>query len=317
MSERDDDELDDASMKSMRAVWLSMRDEEPPAAGMSGLLAAARDKADSMREQPAWWQRVVTQLRRPPALAFATVMILVGGAVLVTRTSKQVETKVDEPAMQETASGGLRIEAELRNGQGSAQVLVPLEQAPTPEPVPAEVKEAVKDPAKDPVKDPVKIEKPKPRPKSNRPVNDALDDKHEPDRDHRFNTEPKTGFSNADGTGDTGTGTVLETPGRVRETPSAPPINPTTDATNTTKKPPGAKPAEEKPAKPVGGDEVTLSDGGQTKTPPNEQLARQAESAASRNDCAAVRAIVAKLKKQDESFYKSRLGKNPAVTKCL
>jgi hypothetical protein len=71
-----------AQLRAMRAVWLSMREEDPPDGGLVDLLAAARAKAATMRVRPTLWQRVLAVLRRPPALAFATVVVLVGGAVL-------------------------------------------------------------------------------------------------------------------------------------------------------------------------------------------------------------------------------------------
>jgi len=69
----------------MRAVWLTMRDEDPPERGLAELLAAAGAKAEAMQARPAWWQRLAAGLRRPPALALATVLVLAGGAVLVGR----------------------------------------------------------------------------------------------------------------------------------------------------------------------------------------------------------------------------------------
>lgn len=80
----DADSQDDtnAQLRAMRSVWLSMREEDPPDGGLVDLLAAARAKAATMRARPTLWQRVLAVLRRPPALAFATVVVLVGGAVL-------------------------------------------------------------------------------------------------------------------------------------------------------------------------------------------------------------------------------------------
>jgi hypothetical protein len=71
-----------AQLRAMRAVWLEMREEDPPDGGLVDLLAAARANAGTMRARPTLWQRVLAGLRRPPALAFATVVVIVGGAVL-------------------------------------------------------------------------------------------------------------------------------------------------------------------------------------------------------------------------------------------
>jgi len=86
----DADSQDDTNgqLRAMRAVWLSMREEEPPDGGLVDLLAAARTKASTMRARPTLWQRVLAFAKRPPALAFATVVVLVGGAVLFIGRSK-------------------------------------------------------------------------------------------------------------------------------------------------------------------------------------------------------------------------------------
>lgn len=67
----------------------SLPDEDPPEDGLAALMAAARVKAVELREAAAppksWWARFVETLQRPPALALATVIVLVGGAVIVKR----------------------------------------------------------------------------------------------------------------------------------------------------------------------------------------------------------------------------------------
>jgi hypothetical protein len=105
MSHGEDD--DDPQLKSLRAVWLSMPDEDPPERGLDALMAAARTKATEMSaapvaedETPSWWQRFLAGLRRPPVLAFATVLVLVAGAVLVGNR----HTKLDATAPSGGAS---------------------------------------------------------------------------------------------------------------------------------------------------------------------------------------------------------------------
>jgi hypothetical protein len=83
VTEHDDD---DPQLKSLRAVWLDMRDEDPPERGLAELMAAARVKAVEMREteeRPTLWQRISALLRKPPVLALATAMVLLGGVVLI------------------------------------------------------------------------------------------------------------------------------------------------------------------------------------------------------------------------------------------
>jgi hypothetical protein len=80
----------DAQLRSLRAVWLAMPDENPPERGLDALMAAARTKAVEMAEastempkQPSWWERFVATLRRPQVLALATVLLLVAGVLVI------------------------------------------------------------------------------------------------------------------------------------------------------------------------------------------------------------------------------------------
>jgi hypothetical protein len=84
-------EDDDATLRAMRAVWLTMREEDPPGSGVAELLAAARAKAETLQARPPLWQRMLAGLRRPPALALVTVMLLVGGAVLLGRHADRID----------------------------------------------------------------------------------------------------------------------------------------------------------------------------------------------------------------------------------
>jgi hypothetical protein len=85
-----DERDDDPQLKSPRAVWLEMRDEDPPSRGLDALMAAARTQATAMTPAP-WWKRMVEQLRRPSVLAFASLVLLVGGAVVLTRHDDAIE----------------------------------------------------------------------------------------------------------------------------------------------------------------------------------------------------------------------------------
>jgi hypothetical protein len=90
----DEDDAPDDQLTAMRAVWLSMRDEEPPSGGLDALLAAARTKAAELQPAPSWWQRVAAGLRRPPVFAFATALVLVAGAVIVEHNVKRSEPEL-------------------------------------------------------------------------------------------------------------------------------------------------------------------------------------------------------------------------------
>ena len=91
---REDD--DDPQLKALRQVWLSMRDEDPPTRGLDALMAAARSHVELAK--PTLWQRIVAALRSPPMLALATVMILIGGVVLFTRHSDELEKAPTTPS---------------------------------------------------------------------------------------------------------------------------------------------------------------------------------------------------------------------------
>lgn len=92
MTDRDDGEADDPALQSLRAVWLAMPDEEPPQRGLAELMAAARVKAEQMAA-PTLWQRITALLRRPPVLALATVLVLIGGAVFIGQRKDTMEAE--------------------------------------------------------------------------------------------------------------------------------------------------------------------------------------------------------------------------------
>lgn len=99
MTDPASDDDDDPVMRSMRSVWLSMREEEPPQGGLAELMAAAREKAEVMAPpKESWWQRVFATLRRPPVLAMATVVLLVGGAVIIGKRQADVTVERMAPA---------------------------------------------------------------------------------------------------------------------------------------------------------------------------------------------------------------------------
>ena len=99
MTEPASDDDDDPVMRSMRSVWLSMREEDPPQGGLAELMAAARAKAEVMAPpKESWWQRVFATLRRPPVLAMATVVLLVGGAVIIGKRQADVTVERMAPA---------------------------------------------------------------------------------------------------------------------------------------------------------------------------------------------------------------------------
>jgi hypothetical protein len=141
----------------MRAVWLAMRDEDPPDRGLTGLLAAARHKAEAMQPRPGAWQRLLAALRRPAMLALATVTVLIAGALLIGRrnpraadpglTASQDPVGPTRPAAIDpgagSSSGNLRsgfdAAGTYRTGPAPDRPLPPAGSAPQPAaPPPAE-----------------------------------------------------------------------------------------------------------------------------------------------------------------------------------
>jgi len=99
-----DEEQDDPQLKSLRAVWLAMRDndEDPPDSGVSALMAAARSQASMMAAAKApWWKRMFDQLRRPPVLALASLVLVVCVGVLLANHHDALEKAPTSAPMQE------------------------------------------------------------------------------------------------------------------------------------------------------------------------------------------------------------------------
>jgi hypothetical protein len=97
-----DQDPDDPQLKSLRAVWLAMRDhdEDPPDSGLSALMAAARSQATLMTVKPPWWKRVLDQLRRPSVLALASLLVVIGGAMLITKHDALEKAPTSAPVQQ-------------------------------------------------------------------------------------------------------------------------------------------------------------------------------------------------------------------------
>lgn len=281
-SEADDDPM----LRSMRSVWVSMRDEEPPASGLDALLAAARSKAEEMKPREPWWRRALATLTRPPVLAMAGLVLVIGGAVLIQRrgesldaTATHVRDHAEEldraPAPVQGAKPEVVVEktkaAADPGGSGEAAAIASdeLRDRPRTQPVPSR-----RPRARVPAPDPAPVSEPvtEPRP--------------EDSEDH--------GGGGAPAGADEGKLQVAQEGGKT----APPPREPTVDATPT----------------------VTL--GGTTRAPstaqvPTDQLIAQARTAAELGDCAAARVTAARVQKQDPIAYRDRLVKIPAVARCL
>lgn len=143
----DDDDLEDPALGSLRSVLRGMRDEEPSDRGLASLMAAARAQAEVMKPAPAWWERVLATLRRPPVLALASAALLVSGGLVISRHARELDATSSAPAATapvDGIGGGARVSSggsegpALGEGAGSGANLVPGPGGSAPlEPTPA------------------------------------------------------------------------------------------------------------------------------------------------------------------------------------
>lgn len=148
----DDDDLEDPALGSLRSVLRGMRDEEPSDRGLASLMAAARAQAEVMKPAPAWWERVLATLRRPPVLALASAALLVSGGLVISRHARELDATSSAPAAiapVDDIGEGARVSSgagegpALGEGAGSGASLVPgpggsppLETTPAPSALP-------------------------------------------------------------------------------------------------------------------------------------------------------------------------------------
>jgi len=338
----DRDELDDPALRSMRAVWISMRDEEPPATGLVELLAAARAKAEEMRPREPWWQRALAALRRPPVLALATVMVLLGGAIVIGTqresfqampTGEADRAKLDEPAVQSRSAAPAKDTAAGAPGAGAAAAVTPEPAGPAGAGAAAPVGAG---PAGAGAAAPVGAAGAEAKPQ---------DEKRSPERPKLARPEtasrnlvppappppppPSAALEVEEGAAPSAAkqDPVESGDKRAPMTPSAPapapamapkgkraPVKPdlqiADDADGAGKAPAAADVAGSPSAGGSRGE-------GRPRGPSVTQLAKQSETAASRGDCAAVRAIVSQIRRLDPAFEKAHVERNAAVKRCV
>jgi hypothetical protein len=303
MSEDDDPEIE--RLRNVRSAFRAMADEDPPERGLAELMAAARVKAEEMKPVP-WWQRIAATLRRPSVLALASVLVLIGGAVLIGRRGDDevARPKVATEPPPAAATGG----AAPAGAAGSSASVGGEDR----------MGDEKRDRAMAP--DDQVIARPEP-PKPTKPPSD--------DAPRPANLTPPVHHS-------TRSPVVTATPpaDKVKEVPADPQVardpEPKPTPKETKDKSGEAAGKEElvvqgqtdtaQPAPPVANVEAGAVDGRRGAAPRRatpEQMLQQCRSAADRGDCAAAKTIAARIAKDDAAFYRDRVAKDAAITRCL
>jgi hypothetical protein len=330
MSASDDDDLEgDDKLRSMRAVWLSMRDEEPSDKGLAALMAAAREKADSMKEAEAkpeesWWQKVLAAFRRPPVLALASVAILVSGALVIANRSDQMA--VDEKASSPAPTGNTapapetdrRTENDARAettaaGSGTLDHAAPGAAATAPAVASPESAEPPADPQKNATVD-APVVRQRPARERARETRGATKDAVKKLEDSFVRPEPPPPPSPEPEAATTSETPVPRTPVTRAPTTRPPPAEPIAGglgATSTGTMSDGESAGADVDVK---AKDEAASGRAQARV---LQLVKQCETAAARGDCAAVKVMAARIRSEDATVYKTRVVKNASIARCL
>lgn len=324
MTDHGDEGDDDPQLGGLRAMWLAMPDEDPPARGLAELMAAARVKAEEMA-QPSLWQRIVAMIRRPPMLALATLVVLVAGAVLVgNRKDKLAEVP---PVTEQTLA------------PESAEMMAEPAAAAGPEPVQAQ---APAMPDTGPPSAATGSEAPSTLGNA-REESRPGDEERAALRTHGSKgivapaRKAKAAKSGGEDLGDgrgTSTGDLAkeDTPRETKKSepppkayasseklliaePAAPPEEPRMQVGGAS--PPPSAETTAAPAGEVYADVVSSAGKTKQQVVGAAQLHAQARTAASRNDCAAAKVIAQRIAKQDPAYYRANVTKDAALGKCI
>lgn len=326
MSAGDDDHDDDAQLKQLRAVWVSMRDEDPPDRGLAALMSAAREKAAELEQaaKPSWWQSVLATLRRPQVLALATVTILLGGALFVTQSRSRMKVEetvstndVSQPkggSYGEASSGDSRNPGASAPSAGSAAA-VSVDNIDTAGTVDqgATKQDATKSAEVVTESRPRDAKQPPKAATKSRPTVPAKPPSEDPPM-QKDNASPDPGDAVVAGPRGAGHGVAPSLSIAQDDAPEPSPAQ--RDEAATVKSPP-KKPIARTPPPTIEGEDRYV-DKGTPKVPPTiDQLVKQCETAAARGDCTAVRAIAKKIQASSPTAYKSRVANNADITRCL
>jgi hypothetical protein len=330
----------DPELRAMRAVWLAMRDEDPPDRGLGDLLAAARHQAEAMRPRPSAWQRLLAALRRPPVLAFATVTVLIAGAVLIGRRVPPEAAPVARSATVPSAG------SPADPATADPATAVPATVDPAIEPGPAALPRTAP-PMQPPAPTPPVATAPPARSRGGRAepaLRDAPPLSARPSGNVIGTNEdraagplapepppPAPALNQAASGGAPGLGAFSEVSGHssapknnVRTAPAEPTrAAPLTDASGTAANRPGNDSANKAPSRNANRDTGPVASGVAPARPPAPatrsgagDLYQQSETAARRGDCATVRRLVDQILQVDPG-YRARLPGDSPVTRCL
>jgi hypothetical protein len=276
---------DDPELESLRAIWGSMRDEDPPDRGLAALMAAARDKAEEMKPREAWWQRLFAQLRRPPVLALAMLVLLVGGGVIISQrddvqsraVSEEHEGHMGRPAST-TAPAATPAMDSAAEGRGAAAA-AESESADMPAPItpPASADKAAPPPTS--------------RPAPRQPTPPKA--KAELKKDARAATTLS------------GAGTAGGAYGGPRGA-TKPAMSIATDEAPAAESPPPPPPMTPAP-------KAQKAD----VAPSIDELIKQCEAAAARGDCATAKRLATKIEQADAEAFRARVAPNAKIKACL
>jgi hypothetical protein len=304
VSSRDDD--DDPQLKSLRAVWLSMPDEESSERGLAELMAAARVKAEQMT-QPSLWQRIAALLRRPPVLALATVLVLIGGAVFIGQRRDAMEAEApptarareQQPVVSSGSSAALSAnQGEAKTTGGAAAPVVAPEVAAEPEPEdPADTKapparRPQRRPAASVTKDPPRVEPAG----GEKTASEARQEEAKP----KLDDAPSRGVSSGAGFGvdkNSAADSLVADPAREEDGPAKEEDGPAAAPKGNASAPPPRSPAP-------------------LASRASQYLA-QAKSAAARGDCAAVRTMMKRVASENAESYRKAVASDAAIRKCM
>jgi hypothetical protein len=294
-----DRDNDDPQLSSLRAVWLNMPDEDPPERGLAELMAAARVKAEEMAK-PSWWQRLVASLRRPPVLAFATLLVLIGGAVFIGQRRDKLEAPSEVASEERAQNAAENVRAVEEPARAQESVLDhDEERAPDRNAAPALVA---------PPEEPTAVAPPaRPRP--------ARVTRHQNDR-----TAPGRAPARTAGRGATAHApeTTITT-GTLRDKAAIDGVSFGPDSASSAPAPESQ--AHEAPKAAATAELASDADDApatRAAPPPSRaaQYLAQAKSAAARGDCAAARVLMKRAASADAAAYRKAIASDAALKKC-